>query len=287
MKKTAIPFLNLLLAAIPFLFGGCIYSSHFQSPFYGTSEPYHVIPLKSDSMPSATYASGVFTEGGANDGLRDNVFSFTGSIYRSHNFGHFQGWYGGNVALGSYNVGNYSYYNDARPRRLSDSLPATARAGDRFFGGYGAGGGMDFVLPFGRGSEWRVVGVSFTLQKEFGDYWRFRKNLPDSMADVIFHNNLTGVMGFSTEFVFRTRHSVIGYKLMLAGDIINGQGRYKGYDSLYESVPFFQQSLSLTQNRFTGSFQLNVGNHILNAQLGVSYRLEPKRRPAEYHNRYY
>ncbi|HWK05239.1 MAG TPA: hypothetical protein VNS58_16475 [Puia sp.] len=184
MRKTTAPFL-LLLPAIPFLFGGCIYSSHFQSPFYGTSEPYHTIPLKSDSVPSATYVSGVFTEGGANDGLRDNVFSFTGSIYRSHNFGHFQGFYGGNVSLGSYNVGHYSYYNDARPRSLSDSLPVNARA----------------------------------------------------------------------------------------GDIINGKGQYKGFDSTYESEPFFQQSLSFTHDRFTGSFQLNVGIHVTSAQLGVGYRL--------------
>ncbi|HEX9510115.1 MAG TPA: hypothetical protein VF939_06505 [Puia sp.] len=279
MRKTATPYFNLVLLAVPFLFSGCVYHSYFQSPFYGNSETYHVLPLKSDSVPSATYVSGVFTEGGANYQLRDNVFSFTGSIYRSHNFGHFQGFYGSNVSLGSYNVGHYSYYNDARPSRLSDSLPINARAGDRFFGGYGAGGGVNFVLPFGRGSEWRVVGVSFALQKEFGDYWRFRKGLQDSLADVIFHNNLTGVLGFSTEFVFRTRHSVIGYKLMLAGDIINdGKGRYKGYDTTYQSVPFFQQSLSFTRDRFTGSFQFNVGNHVVNAQLGMGYRLGRNKR---------
>jgi hypothetical protein len=125
-----------------------------------------------------------------------------------------------------------------------------------------------------------VVGVSFTLQKEFGNYWRFRKNLPDSLADAIFRNNLIGVLGFSTEFAFKIRHSMLGYKLMLAGDIINGKGQYKGFDSTYESEPFFQQSLSFTHDRFTGSFQLNVGIHVTSAQLGVGYRLGRNRRRA-------
>jgi len=94
MKKIATPFLILLLAA-SFLFSRCTYRSYFQSPFHGTSETYHAIPLQSDSLKSATYVSGVFTEGAANHNLRDNVFSFTGSVYRSHNFGDFQGllWY--------------------------------------------------------------------------------------------------------------------------------------------------------------------------------------------------
>ncbi len=274
MKKTTASLLNLLLLTAPVLFSGCAYHAYFLSPFHATGEPYHTIPLKSDSLRSATYASGVFTEGGANSRLRDNVFSFTGSLHRSHNFGNFQAFYGANIALGSYNTGNYDY-NDRRPPIRYDTLPRILKANSKFFGGYGAGGGIDFALPFGRGSEWRVVGVSFTLEKEFGDYWSFRKTLPDSLADATFNNNLVGLLGLSTELAFKVRHGMIGYKLMVAGDVLNGYGgsHYKGVDSTQYGMIFFQQSLSFTHERVTGSFQVNVGNHVMNAQLGVGYRL--------------
>ena len=284
-KKTAL-YLNLLWVALPFLFSRCTYHSYFLSPFHGSDEPYRVIPLRSDSTPSATYISGTITEGGANAQLRDNVASFTGSIYRSHNFGHFQGFYGAAIALGSYSMGQFPGYRDASPGR--DSLPPGISVGNKFFGGYSASGGMNFVLPFGRGGEWRVVGLSFTLQKEFGEYLQFRKALPDTLADDVFNRDLVGMLGVSTEFVWRLRRGGrIGYKLMVAGDILNDTNHFKGYESSQNGMIFFQQSLSFTENRVTGVLQLNAGNHVLNTQLGVSYRLGPSKRPAEYHNRYY
>jgi hypothetical protein len=118
-----------------------------------------------------------------------------------------------------------------------------------------------------------VAGVSFTLQKEFGDYWGFRKSLPDSLANAIFNNTLTGILGLSTEFAFKGRRGVIGYKLMLAGDVLNSRNHYRGFDSTQYGMVFFQQTLSISRDRVTGSIQFNVGDRLLNAQMGVGYRL--------------
>lgn len=260
----------MLLPAVAFLFSRCTYRAYYQSPFHGGSETYHTIPLQSDSLKSATYVSGVFTGGGVNHNLRDNVFSFTGSVYRSHNFGDFQGFYGVSGSLGSYDVAEYSGYE---PYGGGTTTLYTPDPGNKFFGGYSGSGGINFVLPFGRGSEWRVIGTSFTLQKEFGDYQRFRKSVPDSLANSIFNNNLIGVLGVSTEFAFRTRHGMIGYKLMLAQDVINGNSHYRGYDSAKYGRVIFQQTLSFRRDRVTGSVQFNVGDRLFNAQLGVGYRL--------------
>lgn len=278
MKKTTASFPNLLLLAAPFLFSQCTYHAYFQSPFYGNSEPYHAIPLQSDSLKSATYVSGAFTIGGVNQSLRDDVYSFNGSFHRSHNFGNFQGFYGANFAVGSYTASEYGFYQYDRPVGVGDSLPPNLKPGSRFFGGYGAGGGIDYVLPFGRGSEWRVVGLSFTVQKEFGGYRNFRKAMPDSLADVIFRNDLTGVLGVSTEFAFKGRHATIGYKLMLAGDILNTKKNYGGYNNDLYGTIFFQQTLSLTRHRITGFVQFNVGDRLFIAHSGINCRLGGRER---------
>lgn len=269
MKKTGTHFFILALLATPILFSSCTYRAYFKSPYNGVGETYHAIPLKSDSLKSATYVSGVFTGGGVNHNLRDDVFAFTGSIYRSHNFGSFQGYYGVSGSLGSYDVANYSGY---KPNGGNTTI-YTPDPGNKFFGCYSGGGGINFVMPFGRGSEWRVIGTSFTLQKEFGDYWGFRKQLPDSLANSIFNRTLTGYLGVSTELAFKTRHGMIGYKLMVAQDVLNGGSHYRGFDSVQYASGFFQQTLSFRHDRVTGSVQFNVGDRLFITQLGVSYRL--------------
>lgn len=277
MRKAPTPSLRLAIFALSFLFSRCgTYSGLYQSPLPTVSAPYTVIPLKSDSLRSATYISGGITEGGANEDLSDNLLALTGSIYRSHNFGHFQGFYGVNASIGSYYVRSHPYVT----WNAINNAMINAAAGGKFFGGYGASGGIDFVHPIFRGSEWRVLGLSFSLQNEFGDYGRFRKALPDSAAGTIFHNNLIGVLGLSTEFAFKLRHGMLGYKLILARDILNGSNQYKGIDVKDKTadrrvtdMAYFGQVLSLTHNRFTGSFQFNASYYTINARLGGSYRL--------------
>jgi hypothetical protein len=285
MRKIATPYLNLAWLAVPFLFSRCgTYSGLYQSPLPTVSQPYTVIPLKADSLKSATYVTGGITEGGANEDLSDNLFALSGSFYRSHSFGHFQGFYGASASIGSYDVRRHRYVTW---NAVNNSV-INAAAGGKFFGGYGAQGGIDFVHPIFRGSEWRVLGLSFSLQNEFGNYRRFRKALPDSAAGTIFHNSLIGVLGLSTEFAFKVRHGMLGYKLILARDILNGRSQYKGIavkdkteDSQVTDMAYFGQVLSLTRDRVTGSFQFNASYYTINARLGFSYRLGQRRRSSK------
>src|SRR5450432_3183904 len=103
MKKSLI----LLLSAASFFFSSCISTAYFYSPANASSVPYHAIPLKSDSLKGATYASSFFTLGGANDGWRDGVYAFQGRIHRSNNFGNFQAYHGANLSLGTYHIAEY------------------------------------------------------------------------------------------------------------------------------------------------------------------------------------
>src|ERR1700761_7502263 len=98
MTKTPI----LLLLLLPVLCARCTYHAYYQSPFHASAETYHTQPLVSDSVPSATYASGTLTMGGANQNWRDPVAAFTASLYRTNRFGQFQVYYGADAALGSY-----------------------------------------------------------------------------------------------------------------------------------------------------------------------------------------
>src|SRR4030095_6306622 len=96
---------NLISAFfIVLLFSSCLVHRRgmYLSPLDSQSNPYHTIPLKSDSLKSAVYGSLVYTTGTANDQGRDWVNAGQASIFRSHNLGNFQAYYGGNITLGSY-----------------------------------------------------------------------------------------------------------------------------------------------------------------------------------------
>ena len=259
-----------LALAILLLFSRCTYHAYYQSPFHANTETYHSLPLRSDSLRSASYISGVFTGGVANDNWRDGINSFTGSFYRAHVFNHFQAFYGADASLGYYRVAGYS--GDKPAPGLDTALINTA-SGHKFFGGYGVSMGGNLVIPFGRASELRAPGLSFTLRQEYGDYLSFRKSLPDSAANSIFRNSLVGVLAVSMEAAFKTGNGVISYKIQLGGDVINPRSHYAGNDSTNYNMLFASQCLSVTVGQFTGFGQLNLGNHTASCQLGVNYRL--------------
>lgn len=267
---TPFPLILRLLLPAALLFTGCTHHAYYLSPFHANTESYHAIPLRSDSLPSASYVSGVFTGGGANEDWRDGVLSFTGSFYRAHNFSRFQAFYGADATLGSYRVAGYS---GDKPGRGLDTALINSAAGHKFFGGYGISAGGNLVIPFGRGSELRVPGLSFTLRQEYGNYLSFRKSLPDSAANTIFRNSLVGVLAVSFEAAFKLSTGMIGYKLQLGGDIINGRSHYAGNDSTGYQMGFMSQCLSVTVQQVTSYAQLNLGNHVASFQLGVNYRL--------------
>jgi len=276
MKKNALSFLSAIL----FLLSGCISSSHFYSPTISSSNPYHAIPLQSDSAKAATYLSGILTLGGANDGLRDNAFSFQGRIHRSHNFENLQAYYGANLTLGLYHISEFDNYQHAYSYPYYDSLNYHYYSSDNFFGSYGFNGGINAVISLPRG-EWRPIGIEASVQREFGSYYSFRKNLPDSAADGIFRKNTTGIVGLYTDIIHKSRRgSEFGYKLSF-GFVLNPSSDYTHVynPNAIGTLLYFSNTIHFSKENITGFIQINLGNsYAANVQLGVNYKLGKKKK---------
>ncbi len=275
MKKNNL----LFLSAIPLLFSSCVTYSYFQSTTNANSNPYHAIPLKSDSAKGASYVSGLFTVGRANDSWRDAVGTFHLNAHRSNNFGNFQSYYGATVALGDYSIADFNTRD--RPYRYDDTSSYYHIKGmNKFFGYYGFNGGIDVVLPTKHGGEWRIIGIETSVQKEFGNYYSFRKNLRDSSADVIFRNNVTGTFGFFTEIIGKTRRGKeFGYK-MSYGFMLNSQSDYTHiYEAdILHTPAYFSHTLHWTTDRTTFFAQFNIGTRYAGSmQFGVNYKISKKR----------
>ncbi|WP_315816080.1 hypothetical protein [Paraflavitalea speifideaquila] len=130
------------------ILSSCTRYAYFQHPMHTNTNAYKTIPTKGEHIASATFASGSITTGGANDDHRDGFTAFLGSVYRSHNLGHFQAWYGVSGALGRYKVTSVTNDRDQyRNDNMNDSL-INARQGGKFFGSWGAMGGINVVIPF-------------------------------------------------------------------------------------------------------------------------------------------
>jgi hypothetical protein len=249
----------------------CVHQGYFLSPFQANNHAYKSLPMISDSVAGATYASGNISLGGANQNLRDGVFTIQGSLHRAHSFRHLQFHYGANLVAGNYHVKqNYDY--DGR----GGGNPATIfdQPGNRFFGGAGAFGGVNLVIPFRSGSEWRVIGAETNYQREFGDYGRFRRKLPDSAANVITRDRYFQTVGLTTNVIkkFRKSGNTFGYKF----GFYVGTSRSRRLDSYYGThiLPvYISNTLHLTRQRVTGFAQINAGTFALNFQTGVNVRL--------------
>jgi hypothetical protein len=264
MKK---PLLVLLLAIVAL--SGCYNHAYFQSPYSGNIETYHTIPLRSDSIHSATYASGTFTAGSANERFRDNLYYFSGVIHHTHNFGSFEAYYGINGNLGNYQVDS----TNGRPAAGVNESLINQKVGLKSFGGYGISGGIGYVIPFANGSEMRLPQVSFNVQKEFGNYLSFRKDLPDTAANTIFRGRVVSSIGVGMELAFKLRNGMLGLKGMGGGALVNASGSYSGNENTNYGMVFFSGTLSLVYSRFMGFGQLNFGNNAIGIQVGVQYRL--------------
>ncbi|MFI5154527.1 MAG: hypothetical protein ACHQET_14415 [Chitinophagales bacterium] len=258
-------------------------NEYFLSPTNASSNPYHAIPMVEDSMKSANYVSGIFTAGTANDKGFDNLYSFQASFHRSHQLDAFQAYYGANMGLGNYEIAEYfrtkpndGYYglngSYMSPYDTTFHIPKS----NSFFGNVGINGGINVVLPFERG-EWRPFGLEFSAQNEFGNYYGFRKNLPDTAADIIFKNNLTFTLGFYMDIIGKTRHgSEFGYK-MAYGFLLNSLDDFTRMTRTgFFPVTYFSNTFHLTKGRVTGFVQLNIGTYATNFQTGMSYRLGKK-----------
>jgi hypothetical protein len=264
------------------LLGGCV--AHRQgmylSPLDSQSMPYHTVPFRSDSLKSALYGGMVFSTGTANDKGLDWVRAAQANIYRSHNLGKAQAYYGANITLGDYGVSDFynSHYTPGQPGLIGggdkpiDSFYRIP-AGRYFFGSYGVSGGINGLKTL-RGMEWRFLGLELCIQKEFGDYYKFRESLPDTAANIIFKNNFTGIIGLYTESLWRNRFNTqYGLKFALSM-LLNPQGNYTK-ENTYSIYPisYFSTTFHITAKRSTGFMQFNFGTRASSFQIGMSYLL--------------
>lgn len=189
--------------------------AYFQTPFHTNASAYKTQPQVRDSVRSAVYASGAFTIGGANHHSRDDVMGFMGSIYRAHSGRHIQGYYGITGVLGQYKIEKYQYAGSTQNQydnlNLNDSL-INLDAGYHSFAGWGAVGGLNWVLPF-RNWEWRALGVEASWLHEYGSYLKFRQQLPDTAANILDRRNRFFTIGLNTDFVFYARKGSGGIKM--------------------------------------------------------------------------
>jgi hypothetical protein len=211
MKKYIRAAASLLLIAS---LGGCYVvprQAIYVSPFNGNNNAYHSIPLKSDSIRSAFFAHASFSAGSANYTSNsstsasaykngDDLYSFEFNIYRTHNAGVLELYYGGHFALGNYSVNKFdSVLNDPTVNYQN----INQYAGKKSFGGYGLDAGTDIIVPIYGGSEWRVLGFEFSLTREFGQY---------RMLLILLQRGFMEAMGFLLKLGWAKAPSVLNWK---------------------------------------------------------------------------
>jgi hypothetical protein len=263
--------LTLIFILASIVLTGCVHQGYFLSPFQANNHPYKAIPMVSDSAHKAVYAAAGISIGGANQTLSDVVFTFNGSVHQAHTFENLQVHYGATAVVGNYFLQEqYSYYNSGG---MNPNVPITNR-GNRYFAGLGVFGGVDFVIPFATGSEWRVLGLETNFQQEFGDYQSLRLKLPDSAAQAITRDKFFHTIGFTTNVIkkFRKSGNTFGYKF----GFHVGTSRTRRLDNYYGTnlLPMYiSNTLHLTRQRVTGFAQINAGSYALNFQTGINVRL--------------
>jgi len=271
------PFKTLLLIGLvtALIFTSCIHKSYYQSPVQGNIPSFHAIPLASDSLKSAVYVTATLSLGGMNERLRDNVISFQGGLHRSHAIDHFRMYYGASLAVGNYNVKRYDYYY--YDTYYADTISINKNAGGKLFGAYGGYGGISAAARMGRRGEWRYIGIEGNLFNEFGDYYTFRKSLPDSAATTIDKKKYLGSLGISTELIFKGRsQNKFGMKFAFGSYLRSlpyNNGRSSNPYNTQDNLLYFSNTYHFTVQKTTTYVQLNFATHAANVQFGFNYRL--------------
>jgi hypothetical protein len=256
---------------------GCKEYAYYQSPLQANDHPYKTTPLQSDSLQSATYISGHFMAGGANNRMHDNLFNFNFDVHRGHNLGpNFQGWYGAQLTLGGYDANKYeTNANSSNPGRAFDVTAVNATGGHKFFGAWGASGGLNVVVPFHRGGEWRIIGTELSYNHEFGDYLSFRQKLPAGAANGVNRDRYYWSMGYFTEIIAANPKTGLsgGYKLGLVTALKKLREDPVATSGNDFTPVYFAQTFHLTKDHITGYLSWNIGSYAMNVQMGANIRL--------------
>jgi hypothetical protein len=269
MKKNVTVF---LIAG--FLLQSCYRYAYYVSPFDANNNTYHTVPLRSDSLPSAWFVNGTFFSGSSNEqGNGDRVLDFHTNIYRTNNIGFLELYYGLDFTLGDYSVSKYDSTGNSYTVNYQD---INKIAGNKFFAGIGLNGGFDFAIPLGR-SEWRIIGLEISGHNEFGNYLKFRNQIPDSAVTFILRDPSLVTISWTSEFAFKAKYGSWGFKLT-NGKVLNAA--YKQvYQSLYqESHSYYNSSFvfEFTNERFTAYIMDTASPLTLGILFGLNYRITKK-----------
>jgi hypothetical protein len=285
MPKFACRALYILLST-PTLLSGCAYQFHSQafyvSPFNGNSGEYHPLPLLADSGKTAFYAQAAFFSGSANVNQNDRVAGGNASLYWTHRIGWFQCFSGVGLTLGDYDARRWDSNHNWSPTMTppANSTQLNTYTGHHLFGATGFSGGIDFVIPLGGGSEWRIVGMETNLQREFGAYYRFRAKLPDSLATLDIRDRFFGTVGVTSEFVIKGKNGEWGFRVSQGWAIGAPYRNPTAYDSIWArplQYHYGNVTAQCTFGRSTVYFQVDGGTKCNTGHLGFVYRLTRRR----------
>jgi hypothetical protein len=273
-----------LILSLPYLLTACTTNlkTFYSSPFNGNTGDYQTIPLASDSVKSATYASIALWSGSANTEGHDYFNAFHMAVSRSHNLGAIQAWYGLGVTWGTFNLGRwYDPGNPANnaliyigPNTVRDAGYLNSIAGSYYFGGESFSGGMNTVMPF-QGGEWRFIGLETSLNHEIGNYVTVRKNMPDSAAALNVRSDFFGTLGLTTELVRKNKTGQFGWK-WAAGYALGNNYQFLNIDENGKHTSgysYFDFTFHWTYLRYTGFMQVNSATKAKAFHLGFNFRL--------------
>lgn len=275
----------------------------YVSPYNGSSEGYHALPMHTDTVRTAAYVRVSGFGGDANDLQTDHFGGANVSLYVAHHGNWWQAYYGIDGTLGGYTLGTWrqqerNNYNllFLNPIGLfflqNDSYLVPAKAdrlntysGAYTFGGMGFSGGFNAVVPMGQG-EWRFLGIETALHQEFGQYRNLRQNMPDSIAGYIVRKPFYGTLGLTTEFIFRTKTGDFGFRLADGWILGSGYSTTGVYDSSMSQPLHYNTygtfTAHYTMGRYTIYYQAESASKASSSQLGFIYRFgDPKVRPKE------
>jgi hypothetical protein len=260
------------MGLLPLLTGCVTNQSFYGSPVFGKTAPYTAKPLLNDSVHSALYGGFYFSNGAANLTLNDPTYFFQARLYKVRQFRLFHYYYGADVGLGNYGISSYS----------SDTSFQSTIQSNRYFGNLGAETGADFTLPLGK-SEWRMIGLDLSANKEFGSFLAFRKSLVPNLDTGVYQHSFLATLDLSSELDFHTRLGEFGFKYE-SGTFLGNQGflnsilHVPAHGIFHSAYTFSEISFHVTYKKWTGYIQEQAGILEGDIKFGLIYRIgSPKR----------
>jgi hypothetical protein len=194
------------------LFTACTQKAYFQNPVYANNLLYKTMPTKKEGVRTASYGGMSLGYSNMNDEGRDDAFILSGNLYQTQQGGIVQGYYGVDMHFGVYRVGSYYEQGSYDGNESLDVDLLNAKTGNKLFGTMGGSGGINLVAR-GKDIEWRYIGIEASIHKEFGSYYRFRKSLHDSAANLIDKQDVFSSLAIYSDFIVEDDRINLGVKL--------------------------------------------------------------------------